>query len=97
MSSESEARVLDGRTWSDFCRALERAGDVILRDASPHDPFERAEGFRYLSRLTRVALESFNIARVRQVQVDRPAGGHASVFVPFVAQDILLRQDNVAQ
>ena len=59
MSSDSEARVLDGRAWSDFCRALERAGDVVLRDSSPHDAFERAEGFRYLSRLTRVALESF--------------------------------------
>jgi hypothetical protein len=59
MSHDSDARVLDGRAWSDFCRSLERAGDVILRDASPHDAFERAEGFRYLSRLTRVALESF--------------------------------------
>ncbi len=59
MSNDSEARVLDGRSWRDFCRSLERAGDVILRDASPHDAFERAEGFRYLSRLTRVALESF--------------------------------------
>jgi len=59
MSSDSDARVLDGRAWSDFCRALERAGDVVLRDATPHDAFERAEGYRYLSRLTRVALESF--------------------------------------
>ena len=59
MSSDSEARVIDGRAWSDFCKALERAGEVVLRDASPRDAFDRAEGFRYLSRLTRVALESF--------------------------------------
>jgi hypothetical protein len=58
-AGDSEQRVLDGRAWSDFCRALERAGDVVLRDGSPRDAFERAEGFRYLSRLTRVALESF--------------------------------------
>ena len=31
----------------------------MLRDGSPEDAFDRAEGFRYLSRLTRVALESF--------------------------------------
>ena len=38
---------------------LKAAGDVILREASPYDAFDRAEGFRYLSRLTRVALESY--------------------------------------
>jgi hypothetical protein len=59
MSDDARARVLDGRTWSDFCRALERAGDAVLREGSPDDPFDRAEGFRYLSRLTRLALESF--------------------------------------
>jgi hypothetical protein len=55
---DSERRILDGRAWSDFCEALKRAGDVVLREATPHDAFERAEGYRYLSRLTRVALES---------------------------------------
>ena len=54
-----EDRVMRGETWSEFCDALKRAGDVILRDGSPSDPFDRAEGQRYLSRLTRVALESF--------------------------------------
>ncbi len=58
-SSDFDARVLTGEAWRDFCRALERAGDVVLRPGSPHDPFDRAEGFRYLSRLTRVALESY--------------------------------------
>src|SRR5512135_2452101 len=52
-------RITSGRTWADFCDALKRAGDVILRDGSPADAFDRAEGFRYLSRLTRVALESY--------------------------------------
>ena len=57
--ADAEDRVLRGETWADFCDALKRAGDVILRDGSPRDPFDRAEGYRYLSRLTRVALESF--------------------------------------
>lgn len=56
---DSDARILSGAVWRDFCRALERAGEVVLRPGSPLDPFDRAEGFRYLSRLTRVALESY--------------------------------------
>ena len=59
MSSESDARITGGRSWAEFCDTLKSAGEVILRDASPGDPFERAEGFRYLSRLTRVARESY--------------------------------------
>jgi hypothetical protein len=52
-------RIMDGTTWAEFCDALKRAGDVILRDGTPKDAFDRAEGLRYLSRLTRVALESY--------------------------------------
>lgn len=58
-SNSSEARVLEGVCWSEFCDRLKRAGEVVLRDGSPRDPLDRAEGYRYLSRLTRVALESF--------------------------------------
>ena len=56
---DADPRVLSGASWRDFCRALERTGEVVLRPGSPMDPFDRAEGFRYLSRLTRVALESY--------------------------------------
>jgi hypothetical protein len=59
VGDDSEARVLDGRAWREFCETLARAGDVVLRDGSPHDAFDRAEGFRYLSRLARGALETF--------------------------------------
>lgn len=60
MSARSpEQRILAGASWSDFCDALKSAGEVVLREGSPHDAFDRAEGFRYLSRLTRSALESF--------------------------------------
>jgi hypothetical protein len=52
-------RIMNGTTWAEFCDGLKRAGDVILRPGSPQDPLDRAEGFRYLSRLTRVALESY--------------------------------------
>ncbi len=52
-------RVLDGTSWEDFCEALKRAGAVIQRPASPADGLDRAEGYRYLSRLARLALEKF--------------------------------------
>ena len=42
-----------------FCDNLKSAGEIVLREGSPMDAFDRAEGFRYLSRLTRVALESY--------------------------------------
>lgn len=57
--NDSAQRILDGRAWADFCDALKRAGDIVLRPGSPMDAFDRAEGFRYLSRLSRVALESY--------------------------------------
>ncbi len=59
MSEGDEAveRVVDGRSWAQFCDTLKSAGSVIL--SGPPDPFERAEGWRYLTRLTRAALETF--------------------------------------
>ncbi len=46
-----------GQVWSDFCDGLKKAGEIILREKSPKDLIDRAEGWRYLSRLTRAALE----------------------------------------
>ena len=55
---EAEQKVLDGRAWSEFCDSLKQAGEVVLRSAAPQDAFNRAEGYRYLSRMLRAALES---------------------------------------
>lgn len=55
---EALARIVDGRGWSAFCRALEQAGQAVLQDETPSTPLDRAEGFRYLTRLLRAGLES---------------------------------------
>jgi hypothetical protein len=54
-----EERVASGAAWEEFCDALKSAGAVVQRERSPTDPFDRAEGYRYLSRLARLALEKF--------------------------------------
>lgn len=43
--------------WHAFCDQLKLAGDQILRPEAPQDDFNQAEGYRYLSRLLRAALE----------------------------------------
>ena len=58
MTTESiESQLLSGETWATFCDALKRSGQQILRPEAPQDAFTRAEGYRYLSRLLRIALE----------------------------------------
>ncbi len=53
------SRILGGTGWEAFCDALARAGAVLRRPGSPADALDRAEGCRYLGRLTRLALEKF--------------------------------------
>ncbi|MFP8873349.1 MAG: hypothetical protein VCB42_02175 [Myxococcota bacterium] len=48
---QDTARIADGRAWEDFCDRLKSTGQQIL-EAAPDDDFDRAEGLRYLSRLT---------------------------------------------
>lgn len=67
-------RILDGESWEGFCETLRGAGKVILRDGSPRDPLDRAEGYRYLARLTRGALEQFlECSDPRTPMLRRPA------------------------
>jgi len=55
---EITQKVVDGTAWREFCDLLAEAGDVVLAEASPDDPLDRAEGFRLLTRLLRGALEN---------------------------------------
>lgn len=49
--------VTSEQSWDEFCEALKRAGQQILRTEAPTDELTRAEGYRYLTRLLRIGLE----------------------------------------
>ena len=58
-STDAEQRVMSGQAWEDFCDGLKEAGQLVFRDKAPANAFDRAEGYRYLSRMLRAGLESF--------------------------------------
>lgn len=50
------AAQAEEKAWQDFCAALAEAG-AIIEERSPDDDVSRAEGYRYLTRLVRMALK----------------------------------------
>ena len=49
-----------GESWDTFCDMLKEAGHkIVMNEQAPTNPLDRAEGFRYLARLTRSALNSY--------------------------------------
>jgi hypothetical protein len=52
-----EGKVISGEVWDEFCDALKQAGRQVLRPETPADVLDRAEGWRYLTRLLRIGLE----------------------------------------
>ena len=55
----SVERIRTGKAWEEFCDVLKSAGQTIIAEDSPDDLLDLAEGYRYLSRLTRAGLEAF--------------------------------------
>ena len=53
----SDDRLLSPDIWRAFCRRLEAAGDIVTGAEAAANPLDRAEGYRYLTRLLRIALD----------------------------------------
>ena len=52
-------RVASGESWNEFCDSLKASGAALRFPGAPQDPFNQAEGYRYLSRIARAALMAF--------------------------------------
>ena len=55
----AEQRVTSGESWNEFCDTLKAAGAALQFPGTPRDAFSQAEGYRYLSRITRAGLMAF--------------------------------------
>lgn len=57
MSQPATDAVMSGDAWDAFCDTLKRAGRQVLREEAASSELDRAEGWRYLTRLLRIGLE----------------------------------------
>jgi hypothetical protein len=53
---EAARRLASGEAWEGFCDTLKQAAGIVL-EHSPDSDLDRAEGFRYLTRLLRMGLK----------------------------------------
>ena len=58
-NEQSAQRLLSGQAWEDFCDVLRLAGRGIERFGTEPTALDRAEWYRFLSRLTRNGFERF--------------------------------------
>jgi hypothetical protein len=72
MGSDEE-RLMSGEAWHEFCRRLEAVGASILAEGFPSGPGDRAEGFRWLTRL---------VTHATQMEMEAGATDHP-VFVRY--------------
>ena len=92
--TKSGDRLDSGEAWDDFCEVIRRAGHSIERWNVAPDPLERAEWYRFMTRLMRNGLERF----VENREVYRPrlreASWRSSINVQSPDQDHLLCEFN---
>lgn len=67
-NEQSAQRLLSGQAWEDYCDVLRLAGRLIERFGNEPTDLDRAEWYRFLTRLTRNGLERF----VENCEPERP-------------------------
>jgi hypothetical protein len=72
-SDDTRTRAASAAEWEEFCERLKEAGQILLRPETPAKQLDRAEGLRYLARLTRLGLDLC----FEHADVDFPAFLHA--------------------
>jgi hypothetical protein len=89
---QSARRLLSGEAWEDYCDVLRLAGRAIERFGSEPTDLDRAEWYRFITRLTRNGLERF----VENCEPQRPrlrdAPWHQSINFQSPDQDHLLAE-----
>jgi hypothetical protein len=90
MSDAASQRLLNGETWEDFCETLKVAGRVVEQLGDEPSDQDRAEWYRFLSRLARNGFERF----VENCEPDSPrlqdAPWRCSINVQNPDQDHLM-------
>jgi len=92
MKDAAKQRLLSGRAWDDFCETLRLAGHAIESWGDEPGELDRAEWYRFLTRVARNGLERF----VENCEPDRPrlrdAPWRQSINVQCPDQDHLLAE-----
>ncbi len=88
--------ILSGAAWEEFCDELKQIGrDIVLADSAPDTLLDRAEGFRYLARLTRSGLLSFLDSPARERPEFRSVVGVSQVKLGMDNPDNVYASANV--
>jgi hypothetical protein len=61
-------RIASGQAWDDFCEQVRRVGHMVDRFGDTADPLDRAEWYRFVTRLMRNGFERF----VENCEPERP-------------------------
>lgn len=59
MTDKAADRLKSGRAWDDFCETVRRAGHMVDRFGDDVDDLDRAEWYRFMTRLMRNGFERF--------------------------------------
>lgn len=96
-SEKARARLVSGQAWDDFCDTLKLAGRHIAAFDGPLSDLDRAEWYRFMTRLTRSSMERL----IENAEPTRPRlrdmVWRQSINVQTVDQDHLMCQFDMAR